>query len=187
MGHLITDIQDIYNTYFQEPYRIAPKFNAADYSNYKNQATVKGDMVVEDYNGVNIFLPVKLVEVGGQILNIRCCTIKASSKRTIIRTPVPERVGVVKECYNIGDWSFALKGVLIGENNKYPDNKIEVLREIYESVAPVELHCPLVSLLVNSKRIVIESLEFGGLEGRSIRHQPFVMICESDTVEDLYV
>lgn len=187
MGHITTDIRDIYNTYFQEPYKIAPEFNAGNYNNYANQTTVKGDMVVADYNGINIYLPVKLVEVGGQILNIRCCTIKATSKRTIIRTAVPERVGTVKECYNTGDWSFALKGVLIGENNRYPDNKIEVLREIYESMAPVELYCPLVSLLVKSKRIAIESLEFGDLEGKSIKHQPFVMVCESDTVEDLYV
>lgn len=186
MGHITTDIQDIYNTYFQEPYKIAPEFAAANY-NYANQTTVKGDMVVEDYNGINIFLPVKLVEVGGQVLNIRCATIKAVTKRTIIRTAVPERLGTVKECYDVSDWVFTIKGVLIGDNNKYPDNKISVLREIYTSNAPVELHNPLASLLTASKRIVIESLEFGDLEGKSIKHQPFVMVCESDTVEDLYV
>lgn len=188
MAHITTDIQDIYKTYWGQDFSINPIFNAGNYA-VAQQYTVKGDAVAQQWGGINIFLPVQFKELApnGQILNIRCCTIRATSKRTIVRTPVPERIGSVKEVCNIGDWVFTIKGVLMGEHGRYPDNKIYVLREIYESLHPIELHNPLCALLADSKRVIIESLEFGDLEGKHVKHQPFSLVCETDIIDDLYV
>ncbi|MEG2599695.1 MAG: DUF6046 domain-containing protein [Muribaculaceae bacterium] len=188
MAHITTNIQDIYTIYWGRDFSITPDMSAGNYAT-PQQITVKGDAISEMWRGKNIFLPVRFEELapGGQILNIRCCTIRATSKRTIVRTPVPERIGSVKEVCNIGDWVFTIKGVLLGDNDHYPDNKIHVLREIYESLNPIELHNPLRSLLTDSKRVIIESLDFEDLPGRHIKHQPFTMVCETDIIDNIYV
>lgn len=195
MAHLIVNIQDIYNTYFQKPYTVNDNRQAAILEQYekltpKDRAniTIQGIPLIEYYKGREVFLPVHLWMSDREVLAIYCCTIRVTSKKTIIRTAVSERVGTIKEQFNIGDYIFTIKGVLIGDDGTFPDDKILKLKELYEATVPVELHNAMAELfMTDSRRVAIESIEFPEMQGGSKHHRPFVMTCESDFVDVLEI
>lgn len=195
MAHLIVNIQDIYNTYFQKPYTVNDNREAAILEEYgkiqsKNdhKKTIKDIELSKIVGGVEVFLPVQLWKSQREYLQINCCTIRVTSRKTIIRTPVSERVGTIKEQFNVGDYIFTIKGVLIGDKRTFPDEKILKLKDLYETTDSVELHNAMTELFMSgSRRIAIESLEFPDVQGGSKHHRPFVLTCESDFVESLTV
>lgn len=188
MAHLSTDIQDIYKTYFGGNFKIPAENYAERYADHKFRTSRHGSKIVEEIGGRDVFLPVRLAEQGGQSITLRCCTLRAVSKKTIVRTAVPERGGTVKEEFSVGDWEFTLKGVLIGDNRAFPDYKMMVMREIYESKEPIYLYSAFTDIfLPKTPEIAIESLEFPEVEGGCAHHRPFVMTCESDNIRDLII
>lgn len=195
MAHLIVNIQDIYNTYFQKPYMVNDNRVAAILEEYgkiqsktENDKTVKGIELSKFVGGVEVFLPVQFWKSQQLFLEIHCCTIRITSKKTIVRTAVSERVGTIKEQFNIGDYIFTIKGVLIGKDRKFPDEKILQLKELYETTDSVELYNALTELfMTGSRRIAIESIEFPEVQGGSKHHRPFVLTCESDFVDTLEI
>lgn len=195
MAHLITNIQDVYNTYFQPSYQvnddreptIVEEYGKIEQNN-RADVTIKGIPLTKYVNGIEVFLPVQFWKSQQLFLEILCCTVRISSKKTIIRTAVSERVGTIKEQFNVGDYIFTIKGVLIGDNRTFPDAKILQLKEIYETTDSVELHNAMAELFMSgSRRIAIESLEFPEVQGGSKYHRPFVLTCESDFVDSLII
>lgn len=195
MSHLIVDITGIYNTYFQSPYKVNDNREASIIEEYGKieqksviEKSIKGIELSKFVGGREVFLPVQFWKSQKLFLEIHCCTIRITSKKTIIRTAVSERIGTIKEQFNIGDYIFTIKGVLIGENRSFPDEKILQLKELYETTDNVELYNALTELfMTGSRRIAIESLEFPEVQGGSKHHKPFVLTCESDFVETLEI
>jgi len=145
-----------------------------------------------DLLGREIFLPIKLFISNELQINIDCCTIKVSSKKTIIKTELSERKGTVKRVFGISDYSFSIKGVLIGSNHqgglrsfRLPAYEIEKLKDIYESMQPVQLQNALAELFNPRGFVIIENLEFPEVEGKSLKHRPFSLTCESDFINNL--
>lgn len=198
---MIVNIQDIYNSYFQKPYTIngngksvtSKQFDKIPDNVYNNSTispnkTLKGIDLSKFVGGMEVFLPIQFWKSQQLFLEIHCCTIRITSKKTIIRTTVSERVGTIKEQFNVGDYIFTIKGVLIGKDRKFPDEKILQLKELYETTDSVELHNALTELfMTGSRRIAIESIEFPEVEGGSKYHRPFVLTCESDFVDTLEI
>jgi hypothetical protein len=156
----------------------------------KADITVMGLKLVEYYKGREVFLPVHLWMSNTDYLYIPCCTVRVTSKKTIVRTAVSERSGTIKEQFSIGDYIFTIKGVLIGDDGTFPDDQILKMKTLYEATVPVELHNAMTELFFDgggSRRIAIESIEFPEKEGGSKHHRPFVMTCESDFVDILEV
>lgn len=201
MAHLIVNIQDIYNTYFQKPYTVNDNRepvtlkpfdkipdNTDGNRSISTNKTLKGIDLSKFVGGVEVFLPVQFWKSQQLFLEIHCCTIRITSKKTIVRTAVSERVGTIKEQFNVGDYIFTIKGVLIGKERKFPDEKILQLKELYETTDSVELHNALTELfMTGSRRIAIESIEFPEVQGGSKHHRPFVLTCESDFVDTLEI
>lgn len=192
---MIIDLQSIYNTYFQKPYTISgtsegtplPVFDSisskSDDSYTKMGTQVK---VVSELLGREVFLPVTLKVSDSIKITIDCCTIRATSQKTIIRTAVSEREGTVKEQFNIGDWVFDIKGVLIGKDGKLPDDQIDLLNQIYKSTLSVDIENALADLLLGaSVRVIVNEPEITGPNGSSMKHIPFTLKVESDFVETL--
>lgn len=192
---MILDLQSIYSTYFQKPYTIGstgegiplPVFDRisskADDSTTKMGTKVK---VVSELLGREVFLPVTLKTSDGKSLVIDCCTIRATSQKTIIRTAVSEREGTVKEQFNVGDWVFDIKGVLIGKEGKLPDDQIDLLNQIYKSTLPVDIENALADLILGpSVRVVVNEPEITGPNGSSMKHIPFTLKVESDFIDNL--
>lgn len=197
MAHLIVNIQDIYNTYFQPPYKVNDDRQAARLEEYdrltpkaKADISIQGIDLVEYYNGREVFLPVHFWMSTIDYLFIPCCTVRVTSKKMIIRTAVSERVGTIKEQFSIGDYIITIKGVLIGEDGTFPDDQILKLKTLYEATVPVELHNAMTELFFSgsgSRRVAIESIEFPEKEGGSKHHRPFILTCESDFVDTLEI
>lgn len=193
MGILL-NIKDVYNTYFQKPYKVGENSTAPEEAVFKvdddksvQKNTIYGVPLSKQMNGREVFLPVKLVS-GGITVEIACCTIRCNCEKTIVSTPVSERHGTVKELYCVGDWKFTIKGVLMAEHGKMPDEKMIDLKDIFESTLPVELHNALSDLVLDhTNRVAVRSLEFPEVEGKSLRHRPFILTCESDFVDSLNI
>jgi hypothetical protein len=195
MAHLITNLENIYTTYFQPPYKVNDNRESLIPEEYgrieqkpTNEKTIKGIELSKKVEGVEVFLPVQFWKSQQLYLEILCCTIRVTTKKTIIRTAVSERVGTIKEQFNVGDYIFTIKGVLIGDKRTFPDEKILKLKDIYETTDSVELYNAMTELFMSgSRRIAIESLEFPEVQGGSKHHRPFVLTCESDFVDSLIV
>lgn len=181
MAHVVTDLVELYKTYFQQPYCVTlENIPTSDFVTVFSQPLRQ-----ETVQGVEVFLPVRLRAEGHEI-DIACATIRATSRKMVVRTAVAERRGTVKELFQVGDWEFTIKGVLIAKNGVFPDREMLTLRRIYESPKQAELENALSDLFLDeSKNVCVTSLEFPEVEGRDNRHRPFTLVCESDFITDL--
>ncbi len=185
MSFIAVNIYDIYKTYFQPPYKVEGNVVAQ-----QEQTTERGLRISSKENalGREVFLPVTFWVSEALQLTILCCTVRVTAKKTIIRTPVAERKGTVKEQFNIDDYQFTVKGVLIGKDRKFPDDQMTVLKRIFESSKPVEMRNALAELFMDTKPIVaIESIEFPEQEGKAMHHRPFTLTCESNFIDTLKI
>lgn len=180
MAHITTDLLELYKTYFQGPYVFEPKAEL-DYSGTRFDAPYK-----EQFRGRDVFLPVRLTN-GDIEVSIACATLRVTGQKTVIRTPVAERIGTVKEMFNIGDYQFAIKGVLIAPAGKAaPDDDMFRLRQLFESTSPVQLTNAISDLFMDdSRNVCITDIEFPEVEGKELRCRPFTLTCESDSVTNL--
>ncbi|MDR2472142.1 MAG: DUF6046 domain-containing protein [Tannerella sp.] len=195
----VINLVNLYREYFgNSPYLVQYEPSALPDASYGNVPPRKqtgrtqlGEALTSetaDAYGHEVFLPVEFFKSNTQFLTLKCCTVRITSKKTIIRTAVAERIGTVKEQFSTGDWEISIKGVLIAENRQFPDDKILKLKELYETTDEVELYNAMTGLfMLPSKRIVISSIEFPDVQGKNNRHRPFEMSCESDFVETLIV
>ncbi len=194
MSSVSTDILQVYNTYFQKPYHVgksdttvvvAPYQLAKKDTELSNR--INGIDIKEKINGVEVFLPVTLKN-DLHTLKIACATIRVTNKKTIIRTAVSERIGTIKEQFQVGDYVFTIKGVLISETREFPTLEVQKLKALFESRTSVYLENAYAEqFMPGENRIVIESMEFPELEGKHIRFRPFVLVCETDYVDSLEV
>lgn len=180
MAHLLTDITELYQTYFAKPYYVNPRSSISEVTSF-------GMPVKEQMLGREVFLPVKLRGSDNTILDIPCCTLRVTGQRTVIRTAVSERIGTVKELFQVGDWKFDVKGVLIApKKESMPDRQIYALRQMFESPTPIILENALADLFLDATQYVcMTDLEFPEVMGRSLRHRPFTFTCESDYIDSL--
>lgn len=73
--------------------------------------TPNGSLIAEQVKGVEIWLPVKFFLPGGKIpiADLPYSVIRISGKKTIVKTPMMNRRGTVKEQYNVDDYSIGIK------------------------------------------------------------------------------
>ena len=180
MPHIVTNLLELYKTYFQGSYTVQPK-SELDTSGTRFDAPYK-----EQYRGKDVFLPVRLTN-GETEVYVPCATLRVTGQKTVVRTAVAERIGTVKEMYNVGDYQFAIKGVLIAPAGKTaPDDDMYHLRQLFESTAPVQLINAISDLFMDeSRNVCITDIEFPEVEGKELRCRPFTLTCESDVVNNL--
>lgn len=175
-------MQEAYSFYFGGNYTIPKPLLP------QRKETYLGTPIAQELLGREVLLPVTLWVDDTYNIDIACATVRVTSQRTVIRTPLVERMGTVKELYGQDDWKFTIKGVLIDRFGNMPEEKIMLLKRIYEMRRPVELRNAYTDLfLEDSKRIAILSLEFPEIEGKSIRMRSFVLQAESDYITNLYI
>jgi hypothetical protein len=169
------------------PYRITD-----DQKKKEQQFTDKGSLIKETFRGVEVLLPIRFYDGPKLLQYLPFCSISVSGGKTIIRTPLAERIGTVKEEFNLEDYSFNIKGFLINEGRTFPEAEIIQLRELYEVQRAVTIENALTNIYLTNptlkpdeqKRVVISKFDLPEvLGGRHAR--PFTMTIESDTVFDL--
>lgn len=136
--------------------------------------------------GRDIWFPVTFWINTQRSIEIEACTIAVNLVKTINKTVVSERKGTVKEQFNIDDYRFTIKGFLIGKNQIFPEDQINFLKELFETSQPVYLKggYPEIFLEENAQ-VVINTLDFPEVEGKSPYIRPFNLVCESDYIQDL--
>jgi hypothetical protein len=198
------DLNKLYKTYFNDsPYYVTkdekkPLTQDVNYSiNYQNpfpQGTIqKGEKHFQPFNkiggyGQNIWGAITLELASGLSLEIEACTVAVNLSKVIVKTPVSERQGTVKECFQTDDYKFTIKGFLIGKNRNFPEKEIYTLKEIFESTENIELHGGYPEIFLHeSCRVAIETLDFPEVQGKAQWIRPFQMTCLSDYIYDLEI
>lgn len=217
MSHISIDLQRLYNKYFGKPYLIKnapPAANegegyrlSAEANLEKSLTTAKGSTVKTEFEGKTVWLPVTFCDLdalkeedgtrtfGFDRLLLPYCTIAITGKKTIVRTPLAQRRGTVKEMYSVDDYEIDIKGFVINKERIFPEEEINVLKHIFESRQSIGLDNALSNIFLTDEsvfsktntscRIAVTSIDFPETTGESVWIRPFSMKCESDSVFDL--
>lgn len=196
------DLYKLYKTYFNNsPYYITPKgeekplTNEIAYSVLTENPRPKGSIDYSSKNiafnkigayGQDIWFPIELWKSSRKIIEIEACTVGVNMMKEIIRTPVSERKGKVKECFAIDDYRFSIKGFLIGKNRIVPEDQILALKDWFETTEPIELHGGYPEIFLDeSCRVAVSALDFPEVQGKAPWIRPFTMTVETDYIQDL--
>ncbi|HMP93057.1 MAG TPA: DUF6046 domain-containing protein [Phnomibacter sp.] len=154
--------------------------------------TARGRQLMEQYRGVEVWMPVRLWGVMGTspaLLELPYSVVRAQNKKHIISTPLAGRQGTVKELYSADDWQITIRGFLIGTNNSWPEDEVERLAQFFRLQQPLVIASPLTDVLLEDKqrpheqcRAVIEALEFTEVEGGRLKAQGFALKLLSDSI-----
>ncbi|MCT3661044.1 hypothetical protein HZR00_00755 [Elizabethkingia anophelis] len=147
---------------------------------------------IGDY-GQDIWFPIELRGQKGtgddvEIINIsiNACTIAVNMAKTIIRTPLSEREGTVKEIFNVDDYKFTVRGFLIGKNRRVPEGSIQLLNDLFLSTRPVTMYGGYPEIFLDKTcQVIISALEYPEVQGTQHWIRPFIMTIESDFIDDL--
>lgn len=199
----IFDLAKLYQkTFGSKPYHVADLQSVSDDAkelfniNRKTTEgtfTAKGSLLKEQFQGVEVWLPVRFFDGPSLLMHLPFCVVKISGNKTIVETPLSERVGSVKEQFNINDYSISIKGFLIDENREFPEAQLEKLRTLYEKKSAVTLDNALTNIYLTNpelsqdeqRRVVIYDLDIAEVAGGRLHVRPFTLNLKSDTVFNL--
>lgn len=111
-------------------------------------------------NGRVYFMPVILWSSKGR-LELPAAAISIKGKKTIIETPLTGRRGSVKELISIDDYDINMHGVILSNDNNYPEEIVQKFRDLYEQNEAIKLVCALSDLVLHpDDRIVIKTIDY---------------------------
>jgi len=168
-----------------EPFVININANKAE-----KEFTATGSLIREQYKGVEIFLPIRIYEGPNLLMYLPYCVVKISGKNTYVKTPMIERIGSVKELYSTDDYVIGVKGFIIGEDRKFPEKDLQLLKELKEKRTALVLDNALTNIFLTNKslqldeqrRVVIEDFDLLEVQGGREHVRPFTMKLESDSI-----
>ncbi len=159
-------------------------------SDAEKEFTAKGSLLKEQYNGVEIMLPVRLYDGPTMIAYMPFVVVKISGSKTIIETPLSERQGSVKEQFNIDDYKIDLKGFLIGADRKFPESEVDILRKLHETKKAVTIDNAITNIFLTNptlppdeqRRVVVYGFDMPDVSAGRDHVRPFSLSLKSDTV-----
>lgn len=199
-GEIIDLAQLFKNQFGSKPYVINKKGDISDDPGelYKigssksadQEFTPKGSLILEKVLGIDIFLPIRLFDNGSLLMHLPYCVLRISSKKTVIKTPLAERKGTVKEFYNIDDYSISIKGFLIDSNRQFPEQLLVDFRTLYETKTAVTIDNAITNIFLTDpelkqdeqRRVVVMDFDLPEVQGGRKHVRPFTMQLESDSV-----
>ena len=150
-----------------------------------NRATGIGDYsnlgqpyYATDFLGREFFLPVTL---NGKLIPFAVLSI--NEKKTIVETAMPERGGSVKELISIDDYVINLKGILVEEDNIYPEQQIIDIHNLFLLGESIPIRSVLTDIFLNgayNHSVVIKEIKWPANPGVQ-NAKPF----EIDMVADM--
>lgn len=155
----------------------------------EQEFTAKGSLLKERFRGVDVLLPIRFYDGPKLVKYLPYCVIGLGGSKIIVKTPMTERVGSVREQYNIDDYTFSIKGFLINEDRTFPEDELTEIKELFELMKAVTIENALTNIFLTNpklkpdeqRRVVITKMDL--LEVQGGRHvRPFTMQVEGDTV-----
>lgn len=196
MSFIIYDLDLLYQqTFGQRPFRVSGSNEIPS----GQISSDKGNQLKMDFEGKEVWLPVRFTSLdsskftNGELL-LPYATIKISGKKTIVRTPMAERGGTVKEYYSLDDYAIRIQGFLIDSSRRlWPEEEIIKLVTLWKESTALILDNALTNLFLgnpgesDNNRVVIESIDMPEMESRKMHIRPFSMSLESDNIFTLDV
>lgn len=180
------EIKDIFKRAFG--YEAPRKFSIQHADERKESSDLGQPYYGVDELGREHFLPVRI-----NSYLIPFAVISINAKKTIVSTAMPERGGSVHEIISVDDYAINIKGILINDDNNFPEKEIIKIHELFEVNNSVELRSALTDIFLrggnkeNEKlndqlhQVVIKSINYPAVSG--VEHaKPFEISCESDMI-----
>jgi hypothetical protein len=114
------------------------------------QSTSKAEYFAKGLYGRSYFMPVRLGEV-----ILPNPVIRVTNKKTIVETAMVSRIGTVKELIGQEDYRINIKGIIIMENNSYPEADIKKIHALYEQNIGFPISSPLTDIFLSEDNKVI--------------------------------
>lgn len=164
------------------------KFDIPPAGERKEMSELGQPFYAADDLGREHFLPVKL---NGYLVPF--AVVGVSAKKTIVSTPMPERGGSVHEIISVDDYAINIKGILINDDNVFPEKEITAIHKLFEVNNSIELRSALTDIFLRGgnkdsqqlndqlHQVVIKTINYPAVAG--IEHaKPFEINCESDMI-----
>lgn len=208
MSRISTDLENLYlRSFGSKPYHIDKVSDVKDSgtNGFKINTTNTGgygtDKLTKDSKGVEIWLPVYLEDLPAEVgdngkLFLPYSVVRISGSSTVVRTPLAERIGSVKEQYNVEDYKISIKGFFIDKDQRlWPEKDLEALKKIHEFRKAFKITNALTDIFlshsslpaIEQKRVIITAFDLPEVEGGRNHVRPFSMTLESDCVFTLEV
>lgn len=198
MSNQIIDISSLYEkTFGSKPYHVPSSTKSEETNLFRlgdktseNRFTNKGSLLVEQFKGVEVMLPVRFYDAGKLLIYLPYTVIKIAGKKTIVETALNARRGTVKEEFSVDDYSITVKGFLIDEARNFPEDQLELLRDLFETSHAVTLDNALTNIFLTDsslkedeqRRVVIYDFDVQEVQGGRLHVRPFTMALKSDCV-----
>jgi hypothetical protein len=197
MSTISFDLEKLYQQVFGgKPFQVPPeiKKDPKEEPDIIKRTASKSYVLLEKYLNREIWLPTRLAQLNidnykRSEFYLPYCAVKISGKKTIVKTPLAERQGTVKELYSIDDYSISLKGFFIDNKNRlFPEDDLDVLRQVFEMKHAFAIDNALINIMLGKEvKVVMESFELPEVEGGRKHVRPFNIQLESDSVFTLEV
>jgi len=211
MSSIPSELKDLYRRYFgAQP--VVPKVSPEETVNdarvpASNDQTgypvrsAKGAILAEQFLNTEIWLPVTLSALPNQFKNAKTqspgewylpyVAVSASVGAGMVRTPLNQRKGTVKELYSLDDYSITIKGFFIDKATRtFPETEIGYLKQLVELGTAFKMDNALTNILLEDTtlppdqqyRVVIERMDLPEVTGGKKSMRPFSMQLYSDYV-----
>ncbi|HEY0611365.1 MAG TPA: DUF6046 domain-containing protein [Chitinophaga sp.] len=125
------------------------------------QSLRKVDYFAKGLFGRPYFMPVKLGDV-----HLPNPVIKITSKKTIVETAMVGRTGTVKELISQENYRINIKGIIITENNNYPESEIQQVHDLYKQNTSFPINSALTDIfLTDDNKVVITDISWPEIVG----------------------
>lgn len=199
MAFIVKDYSDIYERQFGTKPVVPSEQERRELEGFTLQgqnpgySSTLGSTLLTTYMGREIWLPIKFYDLdrnifGASEILLPYATLDISAKKTIVKTPLAERQGTVKELYSVDDYQIGIKGFVIGYDStgkypQFPEQEIKQLNDLFLVNEALKIDNAILNICMPGSRVVIEELKWNEPEGGGRRnYRSFQMKLESDTV-----
>lgn len=111
--------------------------------------------------GRSYFMPVKL---GGE--DLPNPVIRITNKKSIVETVMVNRTGTVKELIGKEDFRINIKGIIVSEDNSYPESEIQRIHSLYVRDTSLEIVSVLTDIFMpDNNTVVITDISWPEISG----------------------
>lgn len=183
MNNQVFNIRKLFNDAFNVDVANAPTEFKIPQAAATPFTGIRGQQFFEsDANGVVHYMP---VTIDGVVLPF--ALIDITEKKTIVRTPMVEHKGSVKELISLEDAIIIVKALLINTNQVYPEKQVMEWRNIYKKNTVVDIQSIKTDLFLEAEdKVVITDAKWPSLAGVQ-NIQPLELTLETDSVYDLII
>lgn len=147
---------------------------------YSNKGTA---LYKKDLQGNYYYLPVVFIHKGTEY-EIDCAMVSITGKKNIVSTQMIGRKGTVKELINEDDYQISITGIVIGENQQFPEEKLDKIKELYSINEAIELKCALTDIFLSEENQMCDKVVITDISFPQSQQTEYTQIIEMQCITD---